>query len=134
MTSISMANVKSEIARVFLHIAYGVDMHHQGHKGHHQHHGSGQSIHQKAHFKAHPAASEPSVNRTIKHMTLRRIQPDQYRQSKRTSHPQYGEDMCRRFGQLSPKQPHDSRSDKWQQRNQQIDFLHVCHILFFWLG
>ena len=53
------------IASVFFHVAYGVDVHHQRHKGHNAHHHRGQAIDQEANFHLQRANLHPGVNGLI---------------------------------------------------------------------
>ncbi|MPM54767.1 hypothetical protein SDC9_101547 [bioreactor metagenome] len=50
------------VAVVFRHVAHGVDVHHQRHKGHHAHHHRGQAVDQEAHFHLQAAHLHPGVD------------------------------------------------------------------------
>ena len=54
---------KALIADCFVvHIANGVDVHHQRHHGYHHHHHGGEAVHQEAHGEIHAAHGEPCVH------------------------------------------------------------------------
>ena len=53
------------IAVVIVHVADGVDVHHQRHEGHHRHHQGGQTIDQEADLDLQPVADQPRVNRAV---------------------------------------------------------------------
>jgi hypothetical protein len=53
------------VARVFLHVADGVDMHHQRHEGNDQHHRGGQRVDQETHFKLVFTTGQPGIDRTV---------------------------------------------------------------------
>ena len=49
------------IARVVVHVAYGVDVHHPRHEGHGHHHGCGQLIDQEAKVEIDPGGRQPGI-------------------------------------------------------------------------
>ena len=53
------------VARITLHVANGVDVHHQGHRGHHHHHHGGQAVDHEADFHLQAADGQPVVQRLV---------------------------------------------------------------------
>ena len=53
------------VARIIVHVADGVDVHHQRYRGHHHHHGRGERVNQKADLGLDRSDLEPGVDRKI---------------------------------------------------------------------
>ena len=60
------------VAVILFHIANGVDVHHQRHKGHHDHHHGRQAVHQEADFHLQAANHHPGVDSLVEARTMHR--------------------------------------------------------------
>ncbi len=108
-----------------MHVADGVDVHHQRHKRHHRHHHHCQRINQKTDFKPQCAGHRPGVNagidrrHVVKHDQFEHIQ----RQQEGCRHRQDGDPVGTGATDLAPEQAGQKRTRQRQQRDQQQDEL-----------
>ena len=62
------------VSGVFFHVANGVDVDHQRHKGHDAHHGRGQRVDQKPNLKANTRYGRPFVQHAIETLSGKRLE------------------------------------------------------------
>ena len=79
---------KALVARVIVHVADGVDVHHQGHEGHHQHHERGQRVDQEADIEERAARADPGVEVAVERVALEHVLEHQARSHEGDHHAQ----------------------------------------------
>ena len=121
---------EAAVARVFMHVAYGIDVHHQRHEGHHHHHDGGQAIDQKTNFEGRVSTGEPGVHRAVINVPCQYILKHDGRQHERCTHAANGEQMRSKPRQHPAEQADHHRRQERQQWNEKVDFLHLGHISF----
>ena len=112
------------VARVVAHVADGVDVHHQRHRGHHQHHGGRQAVDQEAHLEAQVAGGEPGVDRTVERVALEHVEEHADRSGQRYRDPGDGDQVRAGTPDLATEQARDERPEQRREGNQQVDRLH----------
>ncbi len=113
------------IAGVILHVADGVDVHHQRDEGHHQHHHRGERIDEEADFEVDPAHRHPGVHRAVERMSRQHVAEHQYRGNERHRDAGDGDDVRAGTADPAPEQPGDECAEERRQRNDEIKRLHV---------
>ena len=114
---------KALIAGFFIvHIADGVNVHHQRHAGHHHHHHGSQAVDQKADGKIQAAHGQPGIHIFIKFAAAAIDKAPQHicRQHRRHRHAQNGYAVRAGTTDLFAKQTRQQRADKRCQGNGQI--------------
>ena len=116
------------VAGVFLHIADGVDMHHQRDEADHTHHHRGQSVDQKSDFHLQAADHHPFINGLVEASAFKRHRPQRHHRNDESD--QYTEN-CDRMGAaaahlLAEQSGHDSASQRGQRYCQQHVLRELC--------
>ena len=112
------------VAGIVVHVANGVDMHHQRNESHHQHHGDRQRIDQETDLKAVITGGQPLIDRTVKSVAGHHVTEDHHRSNKGDGHASDGRRMCHPARQHAAQKAGDHGAKQGRQRNQQIEFLH----------
>ena len=114
------------VAIVLVHVADGVDMHHQGHEGHHHHHHGGQVVDQEADLHRQAVAHQPGIDRGIewRHPLVDELVQHVQRECARQAHAGDGDAVRTGLPDGPAEQARDNRRDQWRQRNRKIDRLH----------
>jgi hypothetical protein len=106
------------VAVVVVHVADGVDMHHQGHEGNGRNHHRRQVIDQKADFQADALDHHPGVNRAV--VRLRAVEnvmaQHHQRQQKGHRHADDGDPMSAGTPDLAAEQASDKRAEQRRKR------------------
>ena len=112
------------VARIVLHVANGVDVHHQRHEGDDQHHRGGQGIDQEPDLEPVVAARQPGIDRAVEGVPGLDVLEDDDRGGEGDG------DTGDRHGVRDPagndptEEAGDRRAEEWRERNQEIELLH----------
>jgi len=113
---------KALVAGIVMHIADGVDVHHQRHESHHAHHHRGQIVDQKADIEVDASRSQPGVDRAIERLAaVLQIHQHIGRQKKRQRHTGNGHDMRGAPADRPAKEAGNQRAQQRSQSNQQVN-------------
>ncbi len=112
------------IARIFVHVADGVYVHHQRNEGHHEHHGHGQGINQETYLERVVSRGEPLINRSVERVSGRHIPEDENRcdEGKGNTGDRHGVRHPAR--DHAAEQPRNDRPEQRSQGDEQIECLH----------
>jgi hypothetical protein len=110
-----------------VHVADGVDVHHQRHERHHQHHQRRQRIDQETDIEAHAPARDPGVDRAIEQMSGAHILEHQPGGDERNDHPQDRDRVRAAPSDHTAEQPGNDRTDQRSERDEKVEGFHALH-------
>ncbi|MOA24782.1 hypothetical protein D3C78_1454750 [compost metagenome] len=98
-----------------MHVADGVDMHHQRHAGHHHQHHRGQRVNEEADGELETTDRQPSVYRGIEYLGAAVKEALQYanRENRRNCHAKNGNNVCSTATNRPSKQACNDRPHQW---------------------